>query len=78
MKGRSQFKRYGDSLPLTQVHLAAAQDEFSQCVSIDHKSLDIEYDPLKQGFEAEYDIIVASQVLHATVRIAETVALESG
>lgn len=75
LKGRSQFKRY-DKYCFTDIStsfLAAAQDEFAQCASIDYKTLDIEKNPLEQGFEAEYDIIIASQVLHATTRMSETV-----
>ncbi|KAL8886198.1 MAG: hypothetical protein Q9215_006064 [Flavoplaca cf. flavocitrina] len=75
LEGRSQFKRYG-SYCFTDVgtsFLSQAQEEFAECANIDYKPLDIERDPLEQGFEAEYDVIVASQVLHATTTIAETV-----
>ena len=75
LDGRSQFKRYG-SYCFTDVgtsFLSAAQEEFAQCASVDFKPLDIEMNPLDQGFEAEYDMVVASQVLHATTTIAETV-----
>ncbi|KAL8704809.1 MAG: hypothetical protein Q9201_002041 [Fulgogasparrea decipioides] len=75
LDGRSQFKRYG-SYCFTDVgtsFLSTAQEEFSQCAGVDFKPLDIEKNPLDQGFEAEYDMVVASQVLHATTTIAETV-----
>lgn len=75
LDGRSQFKRYGKYC-FTDVgtsFLSTAQEEFAQCGNMDYKPLDIEKDPLDQGFEAEYDMIVASQVLHATTTIAETV-----
>ncbi|KAI4247300.1 MAG: hypothetical protein LQ352_006197 [Teloschistes flavicans] len=75
LDGRSQFKRYG-SYCFTDVgtsFLSTAQEEFSQCASVDFKPLDIEKNPLEQGFEPDYDMIVASQVLHATTTIAETV-----
>lgn len=40
---------------------------------LDFQRLDIETDPLSQGFgEAEYDIVVASNVLHATTDIKKT------
>ena len=75
LEGRSQFKRYG-SYCFTDVgtsFLSQAQEEFAECANIDYKPLDIERNPLEQGFEAEYDVIVASQALHATTTIAETV-----
>ena len=75
LKGRSQFKRY-EKYCFTDIStsfLTAAQDEFSRCASIEYMTLDIQKDPLEQGFEADYDMIVASQVLHATTRISETV-----
>lgn len=40
---------------------------------LEYKTLDIEKDPLTQGFEAEsYDLVVASNVLHATTSINNT------
>jgi len=40
---------------------------------MDFKTLDVERDPLKQGFQPEsYDVIVASNVLHATKRMDVT------
>lgn len=42
---------------------------------VDYKKLDIESDPLEQGFEPEsFDIICASNVLHATKRMDVTLA----
>lgn len=75
LEGRSQFKRYKNYCftDITPSFFAKAQEEFSECVGIDYKTLDIEKDPLEQGFEADHDTIVASQVLHATTTIAETV-----
>ena len=75
LEGRSQFKRYKNYCftDVTPSFFAKAQDEFSECVGIDYKTLDIEKSPHEQGFETDYDMIVASQVLHATTTIAETV-----
>lgn len=75
LEGRSQFKRYKDYCftDISTSFFAKAQDEFSGCAGIEYKTLDIEKDPLEQGFESRYDMIVASQVLHATTTIAETV-----
>lgn len=42
---------------------------------ISYAKLDIEADPLKQGFEAEsYDVVVAANVLHATKSIHQTLS----
>ena len=41
--------------------------------SIDYRPLDIEKDPISQGFEAHgYDLLIASNVLHATRYLNET------
>ncbi len=43
--------------------------------SIEYRPLDIESDPIAQGFTAHgYDLIIASNVLHATRYLAETLA----
>ncbi len=43
--------------------------------SIDYRPLDIEKNPVDQGFDAHgYDLIIASNVLHATRRLDETLA----
>ena len=42
---------------------------------LDYRVLDIEKDPLEQGFEAHgYDLLIASNVLHATRYLDETLA----
>ena len=74
LAGRSQFKRYKHYCftDISTSFFAKAQEEFSDCGDMEYKTLNIEKDPVAQGFEAEYDMIVASQVLHATTTIAET------
>ena len=43
--------------------------------SIDYRPLDIERDPVEQGFDSHgYDLIIASNVLHATRYLGETLA----
>ena len=43
--------------------------------SIDYRVLDIEKDPMDQGFEAHgYDLVIAANVLHATRHLDETLA----
>lgn len=52
-----------------------AQDRFKQYDGIEYKVLDVSRDPIKQGFrESEYDLIVASNVLHATPVLVETLS----
>lgn len=52
----------------------AAREKFKRWQSlVRFKKLDIEQDPVKQGFESgSYDLIVASQVLHATKSMKST------
>lgn len=53
---------------------AQAKVKFSKWIScIDFKTLDITKDPERQGFEPHsYDLVIASNVLHATAFISET------
>ena len=55
---------------------AEAETRFSTAdTSIDYRVLDIEKDPVDQGFEAHgYDLVVAANVLHATRHLDETLA----
>ncbi|KAH6658934.1 hypothetical protein BKA67DRAFT_509967 [Truncatella angustata] len=54
----------------------AAQERFAAWNSlVRYKKLDVEHDPAEQGFElGTYDLIVASQVLHATKNIERTMS----
>lgn len=54
----------------------AAQEKFKPWKNlVRYKKLDIEQDPVKQGFESgTYDLVVASQVLHATKSMDTTMA----
>ncbi|MBS1518088.1 MAG: SDR family NAD(P)-dependent oxidoreductase [Bacteroidetes bacterium] len=50
-----------------------AKEKFPTLKNISYKVLDIEKDPLTQGFsENEFDIIVASNVIHATKSLEES------
>lgn len=52
---------------------AQAQERFKDYAGMEFQALDISQDPLGQGFQAgEYDVIVASNVLHATPSLHET------
>ncbi|KAI1860324.1 uncharacterized protein JN550_011590 [Neoarthrinium moseri] len=51
----------------------AAQDRFKEFDAIEYKVLDISKDPVGQGFKAgDYDLVIASNVLHATPILHET------
>ncbi len=53
---------------------AEAEARFADA-SIDYRVLDIEKDPVDQGFEAHgYDLVIAANVLHATRHLDETLA----
>ncbi|KAJ5777293.1 hypothetical protein N7520_000539 [Penicillium odoratum] len=56
--------------------LGAAADKFASHASImDFRTLNIEQDPIAQGFQAEsFDLIVAANVLHATSKMRKTIA----
>ncbi|MFM8331206.1 MAG: polyketide synthase dehydratase domain-containing protein, partial [Candidatus Methylumidiphilus sp.] len=67
--GRSEYVFTDISAAFTR----QAQDTFAAYPFIRYATLDIEKDPAAQGFEAQaYDIVVASNVLHATVDLAAT------
>ncbi|KAF2233362.1 hypothetical protein EV356DRAFT_448529 [Viridothelium virens] len=70
------FRRYRSYVftDVTSAFFAAAEREFAGYAEVVYRKLNIEQDPVKQGFTAGgYDLIIASQVLHATRKIAETV-----
>ena len=51
----------------------AAKDRFKDYDALVYRVLDITADPVEQGFELHnYDVIVASNILHATPRVTET------
>lgn len=50
-----------------------ARQRFSYAPNMDFRVFDISQDPLKQGFEPQsYDLILAPNVVHATVRLRDT------
>ncbi len=55
---------------------AEAEERFGGSeASIDYRMLDLEKDPVEQGFDAHaYDLVIASNVLHATQFLKETLA----
>ncbi|NEO42202.1 MAG: SDR family NAD(P)-dependent oxidoreductase [Moorea sp. SIOASIH] len=52
-----------------------AQETFRKYPFVRYQTLDIEVDPVTQGLEAnQYDLIIASNVLHATTSIKQTLS----
>ena len=55
--------------------LAGAAERFGAETGLQYRVLDIERDPVEQGFPAHgYDVVIAGNVLHATRDIGETLA----
>ncbi|KAL4789662.1 S-adenosyl-L-methionine-dependent methyltransferase [Aspergillus venezuelensis] len=51
----------------------SAKRRFEACDNVEYRALDISKDPVEQGFEAGgYDVVIASNVLHATPCLVET------
>lgn len=75
LAGDTNFKRYEDYTftDITTSFLSSAQSAFSAHRSINFKTLDIEKDPLVQGHQPVFDLIIASDVMHAASRIEEAV-----
>ncbi|WP_218080277.1 type I polyketide synthase [Anthocerotibacter panamensis] len=60
---------------LSPLFLKKGRDKFQDYPYVRYKTLDIEQDPLAQGFLAHhYDIVVAANVLHATRDLRQTLA----
>ncbi len=61
---------FTDALPRFTSH---AQHKFAQYPFLQCRTLDVERDPLEQGFDAHsFDVIIASDVLHATANLRKT------
>jgi acyl transferase domain-containing protein/acyl carrier protein len=60
---------------LSPLFLARAHEKFSAYSALTTQLLDIERDPLEQGFAAQrFDVIIAANVLHATRDLRQTLA----
>jgi len=58
---------------VTPLFVSKARKKFGAFPFVSYRSLDIERDPLAQGFEAHaYDIVIAANVLHATADLRRT------
>ena len=64
---------------VTPLFTSKAQKKFADFPFVKYKVLDIEKDPLEQGFDPHsFDIIIAANVLHATEDLRETIARVRG
>ncbi|NEO42201.1 MAG: acyltransferase domain-containing protein [Moorea sp. SIOASIH] len=55
--------------------VSKAKEKFRDYPFVRYQTLDIEVDPVAQGFEShQYDVIIAANVLHATTSIKETLS----
>ncbi|MCC5623981.1 type I polyketide synthase, partial [Nostoc sp. CHAB 5715] len=58
---------------ISQLFAASAAQKFRDYPFVEYKLLDIETDPIAQGFDAHsFDLILASDVLHATRNLKQT------
>lgn len=72
--GSGSLLGHYDFIDIFAGFFGAAQQKFAAWGDmIDYKKLDIEFDPVEQGFTAgSYDMIVAALVLHATKNLRRT------
>ncbi|KAK6383872.1 Type I Iterative PKS [Exophiala oligosperma] len=75
-KGESPRMRSYCYTDITSGFFEAAAEKFAPWVSyMQFQKLDVESDPTEQGYEAgSYDVIIASNVLHATRSMDETIS----
>lgn len=74
LTGENGIKRY-QKYTFTDVSsgfLTAARQKFAEFRDIEYSVLDIERNPLDHGFQPQYDVVVASECLHATASISNT------
>ena len=58
---------------VTKLFISKAQENFADFPFVKYQLLDIEKDPLAQGFAAHsFDIVIAANVLHATAELRQT------
>ncbi|KAI1662756.1 hypothetical protein F4813DRAFT_9557 [Daldinia decipiens] len=74
LTGPNSIKRYREYIftDISPGFLAAAQASLAEFHDVGYSVLDIEADPAAQGYLPVYDVVLASQILHATTSISET------
>ncbi|KAF2180759.1 reducing type I polyketide synthase [Zopfia rhizophila CBS 207.26] len=72
--GRHGYSNYHYT-DISPAFFEQAREDFAQYPNIAFKTLDIELDPLDQGYDPEsFDLVIASNVLHATRDMTRTMA----
>ncbi|KAJ5652341.1 Acyl transferase/acyl hydrolase/lysophospholipase [Penicillium longicatenatum] len=69
--GRTLYSRYSFT-DLSPGFFVAAKDRFSSYPNMEYATLDISKDPAEQGFDTTYDLILATNVIHATPSLNES------
>ncbi|KAL1883173.1 Type I Iterative PKS [Diaporthe australafricana] len=69
--GVKRYKEYTFT-DITPGFLASAKDAMQDFDDVHFSVCDIEQDPLEQGYQPVYDVVMASQTLHATASISNT------
>ncbi|KAJ8131214.1 hypothetical protein O1611_g2411 [Lasiodiplodia mahajangana] len=74
LTGPNHIKRYREYAftDISPGFLAVGQTAMAEFRDIRYSVLNIEVDPATQGYESIYDVVVASQALHATASISQT------
>lgn len=72
--GPNGIKRYKEYTftDVTPGFLASAREAMQDYNDVHYSVCNIEQDPLKQGYQPVYDVVMASQTLHATASISNT------
>ena len=74
--GSHGIKRYDDYTftDISSGFLTSAQESMSEFPDIKFSVFDVEKDPQEQGYEPVYDVVMASQAIHATASMDRTLA----
>ena len=74
LNGDGQYRGY-ESYTFTDIgpaFLANAQENFKAFNGVIYKPFDMQTDARQQGFDSDFDVVIASNVIHATANIRET------
>ncbi|KAK8008418.1 hypothetical protein PG991_010969 [Apiospora marii] len=76
LTGTNGIKRYSDYTftDISARFVASAQDSLSAYRDVNYAVLDIEQDPLANGFEPVYDVVVVCETIHNTANMEKTLA----
>ncbi|KAI4098898.1 MAG: hypothetical protein LQ339_006204 [Xanthoria mediterranea] len=74
--GSNGIKRYADYTftDISSAFLTSAKDMLSDYRDVNFFALDIDQDPIENGYEPVYDVVLASESIHATPSMDRTLA----